>query len=201
VRTRNPPAHEYLARRRGKSSGKSSMTCARIASRSLPRAAVSDSVRATLRTVRMTRPWWISSHLSPRSSGTSLLALVRIRNYECDLIRSYLEHRHRDRKRSSASMSSEWDRGRYPSIYLREEQALIELAQQGGIAVDESGRFLVRPKLDAPAVPPLPAEYRDQAHVVVDSATAAQPLELPGPNRSDDATPTHADPSSSPLAR
>lgn len=93
-------------------------------------------------------------------------------------------------------MSSEWDRGRYPSIYLREEQALIELAQQGGIAVDESGRFLVRPKLDAPAVPPLPAEYRDQAHVV-DSSSAAQPLEFSDPNRSDDPTPTHADASAS----
>lgn len=120
----------------------------------------------------------------------------QVRRHAWDLTRSNPEHRHRDRKRSSASMSSEWDRGRYPSIYLREEQALIELAQQGGIAVDESGRFLVRPKLDAPAVPPLPAEYRDQAHVV-DSATAAQPLELPDPNRSDDATPTHADASSS----
>ncbi|GAA5981078.1 hypothetical protein JCM10908_003976 [Rhodotorula pacifica] len=71
--------------------------------------------------------------------------------------------RHRDRKRSSASLPSDWDRGRFPSIYLREEQALIELGQQGGVALDESGRFLVRPKLDAPAVPPLPAEYRESS--------------------------------------
>lgn len=69
--------------------------------------------------------------------------------------------RHRDRKRSSASLAPEWD-NRFPSIYLREEQALIELGEQGGVAFDESGRFLVRPKASMPEVPPVPEQYRDQ---------------------------------------
>ncbi|BGP21353.1 hypothetical protein JCM10295v2_000227 [Rhodotorula toruloides] len=67
--------------------------------------------------------------------------------------------RHRDRKRSSASMPAEWD-GRYPSIYFREEQALMNLAEQGGVAPELEGRFLVRAKDQQPEVPPLPEQYR-----------------------------------------
>ncbi|BGP58964.1 hypothetical protein NBRC10512_005363 [Rhodotorula toruloides] len=81
--------------------------------------------------------------------------------------------RHRDRKRSSASMPSEWD-GRYPSIYFREEQALINLAEQGGVAPELEGRFLVRPKDQEPEVPPLPEQYRTDAQ-----ASASQETEAP----------------------
>ncbi|GAA5882215.1 hypothetical protein JCM3774_000965 [Rhodotorula dairenensis] len=100
--------------------------------------------------------------------------------------------RHRDRKRSSASLPSDWDRTRFPSIYLREEQALIELGQQGGVAPDENGRFLIRPKLDAPAVPPLPVEYRDQARAGTPPAT------LPYPTDDDHTSPTPTHFASSP---
>jgi len=59
-------------------------------------------------------------------------------------------------------MPSEWD-NRFPSIYLREEQALIELGEQGGVAPEAEGRFLVRPRGEpAPEVPPVPEEYRGQ---------------------------------------
>ncbi|BGP28507.1 hypothetical protein JCM10296v2_000242 [Rhodotorula toruloides] len=81
--------------------------------------------------------------------------------------------RHRDRKRSSASMPSEWD-DRYPSIYFREEQALINLAEQGGVAPELEGRFLVRPKDQEPEVPPLPEQYRTDAQ-----ASASQETEAP----------------------
>lgn len=73
-----------------------------------------------------------------------------------------ISRRHRDRKRSSGSMPSEWD-GRYPSIYFREEQALINLAEQGGVAPELEGRFLVRPKDQQPEVPPLSEQYRTYA--------------------------------------
>jgi len=61
-------------------------------------------------------------------------------------------------------MPSEWD-ARVPSIYFREEQALIQLGEQGGVAPEAEGRFLVRPKKggpEPPEVPPVPEEYRGQ---------------------------------------
>lgn len=70
-------------------------------------------------------------------------------------------------------MPSEWD-GRYPSIYFREEQALINLAEQGGVAPELEGRFLVRPKDQEPEVPPLPEQYRTDAQ-----ASASQETEAP----------------------
>ncbi|GAA5911060.1 uncharacterized protein JCM6883_004256 [Sporobolomyces salmoneus] len=68
--------------------------------------------------------------------------------------------RHRDRKRSSASMPP-FQAGRFPSIYVRDEQKLLALGQDGGVATEQQGHFFVRPKEAKPAQPPpLPAEYR-----------------------------------------
>ncbi|GAA6055525.1 hypothetical protein JCM3770_006768 [Rhodotorula araucariae] len=76
-------------------------------------------------------------------------------------IAGMLRHRNRQRSSAGSSMPSEWD-GRYPSIYFREEQALIQLGEQGGVAPEAEGRFLVRPREAEPEVPPVPEEYRGQ---------------------------------------
>ncbi|GAA5994031.1 hypothetical protein JCM5350_007947 [Sporobolomyces pararoseus] len=70
--------------------------------------------------------------------------------------------RHRDRKRSSASMPP-FQAGRFPSIYVRDEQKLLDLGQHGGVASEQQGHFFVRPKDasdEAQQPPPLPDEYR-----------------------------------------
>ncbi|BGP44350.1 hypothetical protein JCM10450v2_000161 [Rhodotorula kratochvilovae] len=76
-------------------------------------------------------------------------------------IAGMLRHRNRQRSSAGSSMPSEWD-GRYPSIYFREEQALIQLGEQGGVAPEAEGRFLVRTKEVEPEVPPVPEEFRGQ---------------------------------------
>ncbi|GAA6012096.1 hypothetical protein JCM11491_001749 [Sporobolomyces phaffii] len=83
--------------------------------------------------------------------------------------------RHRDRKRSSASMPPFQAGGRFPSIYVRDEQKLLDLGQHGGVAREQQGHFFVRPKgvgsddgaSEVPgaggggaAPPPLPEQYR-----------------------------------------
>ncbi|GAA5951812.1 hypothetical protein JCM3765_003124 [Sporobolomyces pararoseus] len=70
--------------------------------------------------------------------------------------------RHRDRKRSSASMPP-FQAGRFPSIYVRDEQKLLDLGQHGGVATEQQGHFFVRPKDasdESQQPPPLPDEYR-----------------------------------------
>ncbi|GAA5933069.1 uncharacterized protein JCM15063_002286 [Sporobolomyces koalae] len=76
--------------------------------------------------------------------------------------------RHRDRKRSSAQMPP-FQAGRFPSIYVRDEQKLLDLSHQGGVAEEPHGRFFVRPKshdhdetLNAAesTMPPLPEHYQ-----------------------------------------
>ncbi|KAK4699702.1 hypothetical protein P7C70_g6556, partial [Phenoliferia sp. Uapishka_3] len=47
--------------------------------------------------------------------------------------------------------------GRFPSIFMREEERLQMIASQGGIAADEQGFFLVRPGI--------PGEYDDEGQV------------------------------------
>ncbi|GAA5836153.1 hypothetical protein JCM11251_007383 [Rhodosporidiobolus azoricus] len=71
--------------------------------------------------------------------------------------------RHRDRKRDSASIPP-WQQGRYPSVYMKDEERLLALSQQGGIAPEPEGHFLIRPKEAAPEVPQIPQEYRGEEH-------------------------------------
>ncbi|GAA6063240.1 hypothetical protein JCM10212_000342 [Sporobolomyces blumeae] len=75
--------------------------------------------------------------------------------------------RHRDRKKSDASLPPFQAGGRFPSIYVRDEQKLLALGQHGGVAGEQEGRFFVRPKEFgdaedvAPPLPPMPQDYRD----------------------------------------
>ncbi|GAA5907995.1 hypothetical protein JCM8208_004017 [Rhodotorula glutinis] len=81
---------------------------------------------------------------------------------DANAIANMLRHRNRQRSSAGSSMPSEWD-GRYPSVYFREEQALIQLGEEGGVAPEAEGRFLVRPRGElAPEVPPVPEQYRGQ---------------------------------------
>ncbi|GAA5924929.1 hypothetical protein JCM3775_006320 [Rhodotorula graminis] len=81
---------------------------------------------------------------------------------DANAIANMLRHRNRQRSSAGSSMPSEWD-GRYPSVYFREEQALIQLGEEGGVAPEAEGRFLVRPRGEpAPDVPPVPEQYRGQ---------------------------------------
>ncbi|GAA5858331.1 hypothetical protein JCM8547_004654 [Rhodosporidiobolus lusitaniae] len=56
-----------------------------------------------------------------------------------------------------------WEKGRYPSIFMRDEDRLLALGEQGGIAPDQEGRFLVRPVEAVPDMPELPEEFRGQS--------------------------------------
>ncbi|GAA5877758.1 hypothetical protein JCM1840_003349 [Sporobolomyces johnsonii] len=83
-------------------------------------------------------------------------------------IAGLLRHRDRERERkrlstsTSASLPPFQAGGRYPSVYVRDEKRLLALGQHGGVAPEQEGRFLVRPKEVEPEVPDLPEEWRAQ---------------------------------------
>ncbi|GJN92034.1 hypothetical protein Rhopal_005062-T1 [Rhodotorula paludigena] len=131
----------------------------------LPRPGQGDEVVwQVLDDLRAKRMSALSKDSSVRfSSGESSLAIDE--NTAAELspeIAGMLRHRNRQRSSAGSSMPSEWD-GRYPSIYFREEQALIQLGEQGGVAPEAEGRFLVRSKEAQPAVPPLPPRFMQRS--------------------------------------
>ncbi|GAA5886836.1 hypothetical protein JCM6882_005905 [Rhodosporidiobolus microsporus] len=94
-------------------------------------------------------------------------------------IANLLRHRDRHGQRTSASIPPWQQGGRYPSIYAKDEQRLLALGQQGGVAPETEGHFFVRPKPEGeqqgvgvgegegegervPRVPRVPEEYRGQ---------------------------------------
>ncbi|KAK4058839.1 hypothetical protein OIO90_000285 [Microbotryomycetes sp. JL221] len=63
-----------------------------------------------------------------------------------DALTQLLRHHKRNRSSTGSSIPSiPSNNTRFPSLYLRDEQRLLELGQEGGVADADKGRFYVRP--------------------------------------------------------
>ncbi|KAM0792308.1 hypothetical protein ACM66B_004995 [Microbotryomycetes sp. NB124-2] len=100
-----------------------------------------------------------SLHLSVKSDNNSLVFGSRPTSMALsspdadastavDPLTQLLRHHKRNRSSISSSIPSiPSNNTRFPSLYLRDEQRLLELEREGGIADGEKGRFYVRPVL------------------------------------------------------